>query len=144
LIHLLFRGRTHSAHVPAPAVSVARPERATTQIRPPVSAARRSGSPTVLTLPSIELVVSPFPTFREVGWFHQQLESLPCVRVVHLRRIQHGALQLRVECTGTGELLEELGAALNTPFGIISHEPHRIELLLYGSAGHDVTEVRGA
>jgi hypothetical protein len=89
----------------------------------------------VLTLASIEMLVSPFPSFRDVGRFHQTLAALPSVRAVQLRRLQHGTMQVRVECRSAAALIDELAEACERPFRIIAQEPHCIEIAL--DAEHD-------
>ena len=81
-------------------------------------------------LAHVELVVSPFATFREVGRFQQALASLPDVSNVQVRHLHRGTLQVRVQCQGTARLLHALADAYAHPFDVLSREPHRIEIVL--------------
>lgn len=83
-------------------------------------------------LTSVELVVSSFRTFRDVGRFHEVLLAAPDVQAAYLRRLQHGVLQIRVEyrsMAGLPEILRNVCAPA-FPFRVISHEAHRIEVAL--------------
>jgi hypothetical protein len=141
---LSFR-RRHAKQGAAPLTPLALTPRVVEQAPLPrteaAPAVRRRPALSVLTLTSIELLVAPFPSFREVGRFHQTLAGLPSVRDVHLRRLQHGTLQMRVECSSSGALIDELEQSWAEPFRIVAHEPHRIELAL--DAGQDEFIVEG-
>lgn len=90
-----------------------------------------------LNLATVELVVSPFETFVELGRFQQALAGLPGVRAVQPRRLQRGMLQLRVECRASTELLDGLAAHWPSPFRLVSCEPYRVEIALDGHRGPD-------
>ncbi len=81
---------------------------------------------------SVELVVSPFSSFRAVGHFQQILAGAPHVQATRLRRLQQGVLQIRVECRGSTELIEGLREACQDSFRfrVQSQEVHRIEVVL--------------
>jgi hypothetical protein len=84
----------------------------------------------LLELAHVELVVSSFSSFREVGRFQRVLASLPDVGSIQVRHLQHGTLQVRVQCQGMAKLLRALEAASPRPFDVLSEEPHRIEIVL--------------
>lgn len=85
----------------------------------------------MLHLTSVELVVSPFTSFRDVERFLEILARIPDVRGRHLRRLQRGALQVRVECHGSTGLIAALrGAYPQSFFHLQPHDPHRVEVLL--------------
>lgn len=88
-------------------------------------------SRSLVNLTSVELLASSFSSFREVGHFHLMLLSIPRVRAVHLRRLQQGVLQVRVEGQSTADLLEALSEACESlfPFRIVSHEAHRLVIV---------------
>jgi hypothetical protein len=88
----------------------------------------------LLELAHVELVTSSFSSFREVGRFQRVLASLPDVGTIQVRHLQHGTLQVRVQCQGSAKLLKALAAAYARPFDIVSQEPHRIEIVLQEAA----------
>ena len=136
---LSFR-RTPTEPRPVPRAPVAFTPHAIGQATPARAEAapvvRRRPALSLLTLTSVELLVAPFHSFRDVGRFHQLLAALPSVRSVHLRRLQCGTLQMRVECAGSPALIDELEQCWRVPFHIVAHEPHRIELALDAARDH--------
>jgi hypothetical protein len=88
----------------------------------------------ILELAHVELVTSSFRSFREVGCFQRALASLPDVGSIQVRHLQHGTLQVRVQCHGTTKLLQALAEAFPCPFDVLSQEPHRIEIVLQEAA----------
>jgi len=93
----------------------------------------------LLNLTTIELVVSPFHSFQQVGRFQQMLSSIPTVQAVRPRSLQQGILQLRVECQRSTDLLNTLSEACTPsfPFRVLSHEAHRIELVFEDEIDRD-------
>ncbi len=87
-----------------------------------------------LNLQTLEFIASPFRSFRDIGKFQSGLSSVPGVQSVHARQLQHGALQLRIECRGAAELLEGLATAYPVPFLVVSREPHQIEIVFKNPA----------
>jgi hypothetical protein len=85
------------------------------------------------TLAHIELVASSFGSFREVGRFQQALERLPNVGNIRVRHLSQGALQVRVECRNTADLLQSLSRTYTRPFDVVSREPYRVEIVLRDS-----------
>jgi hypothetical protein len=85
----------------------------------------------LLNLTTIELVVSPFHSFQQIGRFQQMLSSIPTVQAVRPRSLQQGILQFHVECQRSTDLLGTLSEVCTPsfPFRILSHEAHRIELV---------------
>lgn len=98
-----------------------------------------------LDLTTIELLCSPFRSFREIGRFHEVVAALPGVKSVQPRRVQDGAFQIRVECGSSRDLLTALAGAYDRPFSIAHHEMHRIEIALEsGETANPDLERRGA
>jgi hypothetical protein len=91
---------------------------------------------TLFNLNSVEIVASPFSSFREVGRFQQALSDIPSVQAVHLRRLQHGVLQVRIEYRSSSDLLDALCDAFSSSFSfrVLSHEAHRIEIVFADEA----------
>jgi hypothetical protein len=87
-----------------------------------------------LNLPAIELIASPFHSFREIGRFQQTLSTLPGVQSVQPRQLQRGILQLRVECRNAREMLRALSTDYPTSFSLVSHEMHQVEIVFDESA----------
>jgi hypothetical protein len=81
-----------------------------------------------LNLPALELIASPFHSFREIGRFQQTLATLPGVQTVQPRQLQRGILQLRVECRSAREMLRALSTDYPTPFCLVSQEMHQVEI----------------
>jgi len=96
---------------------------------------------TALQTTSVELIVSPFSSFRAVGHFQQILAGASGVHAARLRRLQHGVLQMRVECRDSTELIEGLRDACQHSFRfrVQSQEVHRIEVVLEVEADEEVT-----
>ncbi|MDB5059732.1 MAG: hypothetical protein JWO59_3204 [Chloroflexi bacterium] len=91
---------------------------------------RQQVSRQLLELAHVEVVVSSFTSFREVGHFQQMLAGLPNVGSILVRHLRHGTLQVRVEYRGTTKLLEALEGAYPRRFDVLSQEPYRIEIVL--------------
>lgn len=122
------RGAHELAPADQPMSSVARPTPAAPRV--PLTA---------LQTTSVELVVSLFSSFRAVGRFQQILADAPGVHAARLRRLQHGVLQMRVECRGSAELIENLRDACQHSFRfrVQSQEVHRIEVVLEEEADEE-------
>ena len=86
--------------------------------------------PHLIELVHIELVAASFATFRDVGCFQQALAAVPEVSSIRLRHLQAGILQVHVQCKGTARLLAALANSYARPFSVLSHEPHRVEILI--------------
>lgn len=82
----------------------------------------------LLDLGAVELVASPFTSFREVGRFQQALASIPSVRSVHPRQLGRGALHLRVNCQVSADLTTALEAAYDVPFRVVAQSAYRLEI----------------
>jgi hypothetical protein len=78
----------------------------------------------------VELVVSSFHSFREVGRFQRALASVPEAGSIRVRHVHQGTLQVSVQCRSAGSLLRSLAAAYERSFTVLTREPHRIELAL--------------
>jgi hypothetical protein len=81
-----------------------------------------------LNLPALELIASPFHSFREIGRFQQTLSTLPGVQAVQPRQLNRGILQVRVDCRNAREMLRALSTDYPTPFSLVSHEMHQVEI----------------
>lgn len=99
-----------------------------------------------LNLQTLELLAFPFRSFRDVGTFHETVANLPSVRSVQPRHLQDGALQIRVECASSRDLLTGLSEAYHLPFSVVHRETHRIEIALEHEASSNVSDLarRGA
>jgi uncharacterized protein (TIRG00374 family) len=93
----------------------------------------------LLNLMTVELVVSPFHSFQQIGRFQQMLSSIPSVHAIRLRSLQQGILQVRVECQRATDLLGSLSEACgpSVPFRVLSHEAHRIEVVFEDEVDRD-------
>lgn len=104
----------------------------------------------MVNLQTTELIASPFRSFREIGLFQQTLATVAGVQAVQPRRLQQGALQLRVECRSTSAMLSALAAEYPTPFYLVSQQPHQVEITFDDMSLHEVprmpddSERRGA
>ncbi len=78
----------------------------------------------------VELVVSSFKSFRDVGGFQRALASLPEAGSIRVRQLHQGTLQVSVQCGSAGSLLRSLAAVYERAFTVLAREPHRIELSL--------------
>lgn len=78
----------------------------------------------------VDLVVSTFKSFREVGGFQRALASIPEAGNIRVRQLHQGKLQVSVQCRSAGGLLRSLSAAYERSFKVLAREPHRIELEL--------------
>lgn len=78
----------------------------------------------------VELVVSSFKSFREVGGFQRALASIPEAGSIRVRHFHQGTLQVSVQCRSTGALLRSLATAYERSFSVLAREAHRIELTL--------------
>jgi uncharacterized protein (TIRG00374 family) len=112
------------------------------QLRPMASETASGPALRLLNLMTVELVVSPFFSFQQIGRFQQMLSSIPTVQAIRLRSLQQGILQVRVECQRATDLLDSLSKACkpSVPFRVLSHEAHRIELV-FEDEGHRDQEV---
>ena len=81
----------------------------------------------------VELVVSSFRSFREVGTFQRALASVPEAGSIRVRHLHQGTLQVSVQCRSAGSLLRSLASAYERSFTVLAREPHRIELALQES-----------
>jgi len=89
---------------------------------------------------TVELLVSPFDSFQSVGHFQRVLDSTPGVHATRLRRLQHGALQVRVACHNSTDLIESLRDTCRHSFRfrIQSQDDHRVEVVLEVAADEGV------
>ena len=82
----------------------------------------------------VDLVVSSFKSFQEVGGFQRALASIPEAGSIRVRHLHHGTLQVSVQCRSAGSLLRSLASAYERSFTVRAREPHRIELALHDDA----------
>ena len=82
----------------------------------------------------VDLVVSSFKSFQEVGGFQRALASIPEAGSIRVRHVHHGTLQVSVQCRSAGSLLRSLASVYERSFTVRAREPHRIELALHDDA----------
>ena len=78
----------------------------------------------------VELIVSSFKSFREVGGFQRALASIPEAGSIRVRHLHQGKLQVSVQCRSAGTLLRSLATVYDRSFKVLAREPHRVELAL--------------
>jgi hypothetical protein len=78
----------------------------------------------------VELIISCFKSFRDVGGFQRALASIPEAGSIRVRHVHQGKMQVSVQCRSVGTLLRSLASAYERPFTVIAREPHRVELAL--------------
>jgi hypothetical protein len=81
----------------------------------------------------VELIVSSFKSFREVGGFQRALASIPEAGSIRVHHLHQGKLQVSVQCLSAGTLLRSLATVYDRSFKVVAREPHRVELALVDS-----------
>ncbi len=77
---------------------------------------------------TMNLVVSPFGSFRSLGVFQQALEGLEGVRSARLRRFHQGTLYMIVRYNGSIPLEERLKDLTQFAPRLVSRKPGLLEL----------------